>query len=457
MEALRITIGRGVYIHNPLPILKQKIHNDLHLPNADYLKALEYGGGVPPGTPSHVFYYKRNRKTDELWTPRGYIFQIRRWAKEKGVPIKLRDRTIRIPYIYNFKGKPRLYQKKAITDILSKYPCGILQALPGAGKTFMGLKVIKERAQKTIILVHSVDLLYQWAEEIEKLLDEEPGLIGDGNFSINPITVGVINSVANKVDEISNKFGQVICDECHRVGAPIWYRTLQRFPARYYLGLSATPYRSDNLTRIVYANIGPKLHQVSESDLIQNKNVLRPTIIKVPTQFWYPFRKKDYARMITALTNDSDRNNIIASIVKEDLRKYNDKILITSDRVGHCNLLNDMFHSERINSEVLSGRISKRERRAIVDEVKNGSCKVLIATTSLIGEGFDCPELSALILATPIKFQGRVLQTIGRVLRPKDGKQPRIYDIRDDRVMTLKYSGYNRARVYKNLWKVGVK
>jgi superfamily II DNA or RNA helicase len=49
--------------------------------------------------------------------------------------------------------------------------------------------------------------------------------------------------------------------------------------------------------------------------------------------------------------------------------------------------------------------------------------KVLVATGQLIGEGFDCKALSTLFLATPIRFDGRVIQYLGRVLRPATGKE----------------------------------
>ena len=50
----------------------------------------------------------------------------------------------------------------------------------------------------------------------------------------------------------------------------------------------------------------------------------------------------------------------------------------------------------------------------------------------LIGEGFDCKSLSTLFIATPIKFSGRVLQYLGRVLRPAPGKNKAVvYDYVD--------------------------
>jgi superfamily II DNA or RNA helicase len=75
---------------------------------------------------------------------------------------------------------------------------------------------------------------------------------------------------------------------------------------------------------------------------------------------------------------------------------------------------------------------------------------VLIATGQLIGEGFDCPNLSTLFLSTPVRFSGRVLQYLGRVLRPAPGKQKaRVFDYVDVQVETLVKAAQARQRVYR--------
>ena len=99
--------------------------------------------------------------------------------------------------------------------------------------------------------------------------------------------------------------------------------------------------------------------------------------------------------------------------------------------------------------ELLTGDINGKEREKIVDRLNKGLVKVLIATGQLIGEGFDCPGLSTLFLTTPIRFDGRVIQYLGRVLRPAPGKeQAKVFDYVDNKVGVLAASAKSRQRVY---------
>jgi len=85
----------------------------------------------------------------------------------------------------------------------------------------------------------------------------------------------------------------------------------------------------------------------------------------------------------------------------------------------------------------------------VIDRLNKGKVKVLIATGQLIGEGFDCKDLSTLFLATPIRFSGRVVQYLGRILRPAPGKEKaKLFDYVDINVATLKNAAKARQKVY---------
>jgi superfamily II DNA or RNA helicase len=106
-------------------------------------------------------------------------------------------------------------------------------------------------------------------------------------------------------------------------------------------------------------------------------------------------------------------------------------------------------YGHNISCEVLTGDVTGNERREVLDRLNQGNVKVLLATGQLIGEGFDRRDLSPLFLTTPIKFSGRVLQYIGRVLRPAPGKKKaKVYDYVDVKVEVLKAAARARQRLY---------
>ena len=90
-----------------------------------------------------------------------------------------------------------------------------------------------------------------------------------------------------------------------------------------------------------------------------------------------------------------------------------------------------------------------KQRAAVLSRLTDGDASILIATGQLLGEGFDFPNMSSLFLTTPIRFSGRVLQYIGRVLRPASGKkQARIFDYVDVHVDVLQSAANARQKVY---------
>jgi superfamily II DNA or RNA helicase len=127
-------------------------------------------------------------------------------------------------------------------------------------------------------------------------------------------------------------------------------------------------------------------------------------------------------------------------------------ILVVSDRLEHLELLKEISDRLEIKSEILTSKRTAKERKAIVEMVNNKEIHVLYATLSLICEGFDASGLSSLFMATPMRSAGRLIQVIGRILRPEEGKVPRIYDFRDSSIKTLLNQGFSRDRLYKKQW-----
>jgi len=125
------------------------------------------------------------------------------------------------------------------------------------------------------------------------------------------------------------------------------------------------------------------------------------------------------------------------------------RCLILSERVGHVQELTRLLQERGIAAAALYGMLGKRKRGAVVDALGVGELRAVVATVSLISEGFDCPHLDALFLATPMSYGGRITQAIGRVSRTAPGKDSAIVtDYCDDNRM-LWSTWRNRRLVYE--------
>ena len=247
-------------------------------------------------------------------------------------------------------------------------------------------------------------------------------------------------------------FGQLVVDECHRVPATLFTDVVSGFDCYYLLGLSATAFRQDDgLTRLIYYFMGDRIHRVDPGELKATGAVLKPQFIRRVTDFTYGYRG-DYQALIKALTRHQGRNmQIVADIVKEVEEGGDGTALVVSDRGGHCEIFVKLLAQLGVRVELLSGQVGPERRAEIVTAVQQGKLQVLVATLQLIGEGFDCPGLSTLFLTTPIKFEGRLLQVIGRVMRPAENKQPRVYDYVDESIGALRRSANIRQRVFSDM------
>jgi superfamily II DNA or RNA helicase len=121
-------------------------------------------------------------------------------------------------------------------------------------------------------------------------------------------------------------------------------------------------------------------------------------------------------------------------------------------------------HLERLAAEltarghqpvVLRGGMGTKQRSAALAQLQQPNAEdplLVVATGPFVGEGFDCPALDTLFLAAPIAFKGRLVQYVGRILRPHPGKTTaEVHDYHDVLEGVLASSLAKRAAGYLSL------
>ena len=372
--------------------------------------------------------------------PRGVVPEAKSLFKKAGGKMKIDDkRNPAKVRPFAFQGNLSAAQETAVTAMLD-YDDGVLLAPPGAGKTVMGCAVIAERKVATLILVHRKPLMEQWRSRISEFLGLEMDDIGtlgkSAELPESGIVVGMIQTLVKSEmpAALLAPFTQVIIDECHHVPAASFEAVMKESPARFFLGLTATPNRKDGLQKILFLQCGAIRHRMEpdRDESIHRKLIVRDIEMGLPPEE----TRMPIHEVWDMLVDHEGRNKcIIADVITALSGKRHCALL--SDRKRHlemlCEMLNEALPEGAERIHLLNGMMGKKERAEIFSLIESqtgdGKGFVLLATSSLIGEGFDLPQLDTLFLTLPISFKGRLIQYAGRLGRSWKGKtEVRIYD-----------------------------
>jgi superfamily II DNA or RNA helicase len=268
----------------------------------------------------------------------------------------------------------------------------------------------------------------------------------------------VMQSLSRKgeVNSLVENYGQVIVDECHHVGAVSFDAILKRAKAKYVLGLTATPMRRDGQQAIIFMQCGPIRYTAAKpAGAPHDLEVLprsRFTQIALPTD-------AGIQDVFRHLANDRGRTEAIAAEVRHAVG-LGRKVLVLTERTDHLDAIKVALDGLKPVPLVLHGRMSKRQRAALVKDLEAlppDAPRVLLSTGKLVGEGFDHPPLDTLVLAMPVSWKGTLQQYAGRLHREHASKTDvRIIDFVDTGHPALLRMWDKRQRGYKAMgYRVG--
>lgn len=299
---------------------------------------------------------------------------------------------------------------------------GMLSLATGRGKTFCALWLMAQLKQTTLVLCHKSVLMDQWCEEITKWM---PG-VGVGRVQASKrdfqadVVVATIQTMLNlDTTQVPDRFGFVIVDEVHHIGAAQFNKVFRVCNAKIALGLSATPFRSDGLTNVIQNQIGPIVYRDNVFDAQRVGELL-----VVQHDSPGASRTAGFADRIQSLVSDDCRTRRIARIITDIIGlEPKRKVLVMSDRKAHLDSLKGELRG------VDAGLFTGSQKTAELELTKQ--CPVILSTYSMFGEGISLPDLNTLVLATPKR---EIVQVIGRIFRKEyspDEPKPLIVDIVD--------------------------
>ena len=402
-----------------------------------------------------------------LILPRGCMDKIRTICEKSNVKLVIKDnRELGIKTDYNFVGTLNKKQEKVMNELL-KYDTGVLCATTGFGKTVIAAKIITKLKVNALVLVNRNNLLEQWKERLSYFLDinkKEIGQIGASKENLNgKLDIASVQSLAKKenMEDLVKNYGLVIVDECHHVAAYGFEQVMKAIRSKYVYGLTATPTRKDGLHKIIYMQCGDIRVRVANRELKQNRKMEHVVIVK---NTGYKFigeeekQKLQISELLNDMCNNVFRNEIIIEDIKQSVLQGRIPIVLT-ERVDHLKILKEGLEEKLkglgIPVVIYKGTMGKKKAVEVQNILKEadeeGRPRIILATSSSIGEGFDDSRLDTLFLTMPVSWKGRIIQYVGRLHREHEGKEKVIvYDYLDnmkvlDKMFERRMRGYKIA------------
>lgn len=451
---MQVTVSNALTITEPSRELIQWCKKNLIIANPDYTKKARMGFWTGD-TPKTLALYEVRGK--ELVIPFGML---------RSIPKSITDTAsfvsdFKPPVAVDFQAHVPLYdyQEKAVQAMIAaKY--GILQSAAGSGKTQMGIALATRIGRRTLWLCHTLDLIKQSKERAKLYMSEDlMGTITEGKVNLGSgITFATIQTMCKlDLSQYKDYWDCIITDECHRVaGSPTavtqYQKVLNSLSARHKYGLSATVHRSDGMIQATYALVGEVAYSVPDeavADKIMKVGIYPVgTGVQISRACLNTDGTLNYAKLITYLTENHERNKLIAESIERR------PSLILSDRLAHLEDIMRLLPADmRQDAVMISGKMTtkkgKAEREQALEDMRAGRKKYLFATYSLAKEGLDVPRLERLYLTTPQKDYAVVTQSIGRIARTFEGKaDPIAYDFVDDIAYLVK-SYKKRCTTYR--------
>ena len=476
---LHIILSNGIYVDNTnlKAAMQNRIRRMAAISNPVFYK--NQAIGTSNYDTARWIYLGKDHLSGYIQIPRGLQDELWENIKQADIDYEMEDerqqgRKINV----DFKGELRPEQDKALKELI-RYDNGILHAATAFGKTVVSSAIIAQKKINTLIILESSALIEQWKEALEKFLNINEGLPayetktgrvrkrksligtlqGAHDSMTGIIDIAMAGSLCKKGEyhKLLNHYGLVLIDECHHCASETIANVLKEVKARYVYGVTATPKRGDGLEKINYMLIGPIRYSYTAKEKAMEQGIqhlVYPRFTRTVPPRGVINGKMHPNEAYDIIHNNDIRDEQIIEDVKNCVAAGRTPVVLSRYK-DHSEKFYERLKNYADHVFLMTGNNSKKEHRKILEQMhqvdKNESL-ILIATGSLVGEGFDFPRLDTLFMATPVSFRGVVEQYAGRLNRDYAGKENVIiYDYVDNHIPMFNNMYMKRLKAYKQI------
>ncbi|HEX2568549.1 MAG TPA: DEAD/DEAH box helicase family protein [Polyangia bacterium] len=379
------------------------------------------------------------------------------------IPFEDRARQYQVlPEGARVRREPRVYQTEALKAWLGQRARGVVVLPTGAGKTQVALMAIDDKRRSTLVVAPTLDLVRQWYDLLRTSFAVPVGVIGGGDYDVQPLTVTTYDSAYLYMEHLGSRFGLLVFDECHHLPATVHALAARLSIAPFRLGLTATPERADGRESELHELIGPLAYRKDIVDLagdyLAEYETERIEVELAPEEraeyeaeraIYREFLAQHGIRLSTpagwgqfimySASSVAGRRAMQAYRRQRELafcapakldyveyllhRHRQDRALLFTQDNATCYAV-----SRRFLIPAITHQTKVRERSELLAGLGSGRYGALV-TSKVLNEGVDIPEANVAIVISGSGSVREHVQRLGRILRKKDGKRAVLYEL----------------------------
>jgi superfamily II DNA or RNA helicase len=379
--------------------------------------------------------------------------------------LEVEDRARRydeLPEGARVRREPRPYQTEALEAWRVAQGRGVVVLPTGAGKTWLACLAIEDRRRSAIVLAPTLDLVRQWYDVLRTTFGRPVGVIGGGEYDVQPLTVSTYDSAYLHMEHLGDRFGLAVFDECHHLPGAAYALAARAAVAPFRLGLTATLERADGRHADLDELVGPVVYRKDIVDLsgdyLSSYETVRLTVdLSAEDRAAYEAERGVYRDFLSTngirMSSPSGWSDFVIRSSRTEAgrramqayRRQREIAFAAPAKLDYLALLLDRHRADRVllftqdNATayliarrflvpVITHETKVRERSEILAGLADGAYGAVV-TSKVLNEGVDIPSANVAVVISGSASVREHVQRLGRILRPQDGKHAVLYEL----------------------------
>lgn len=325
---------------------------------------------------------------------------------------------------------PRDYHTRALAALAAAEADGCRRMLiahaTGLGKTLLFAWWLQHRQGRTIVLAHRDELIRQARKKLRLVLGKRAdiGIVKGTKHEANArIVVASIQSLHPKRLASLGTFDQIVVDEAHHAQAASYQRVLEALgglSGTPMLGVTATPFRGDR--KPLGETFECIVDHMSIKDGIASGYLCNLRALRITTKAQLSGLKITRGDVNQAQAGhalmEAEAPETIARAILEHCEGRPTLVFCPTIEVSR-EVAREVRKLGR-RARHIDGDTDAEIRRSVPDRLERGH---VITNCGVFTEGFDCPVVSAVVIARPTRSENLYIQIVGRGTRTHPDKQ----------------------------------